>query len=155
VLGAGLHGDGVSPVLAERLNEAIAYTVKYPGTPIVVSGGVGDGKNISEAYAMEQYLIKNGVTSVILLEEQSTNTEENLLYSKAILDEYFAGEDYKIGISTNMFHSYRARLNATNIGLEAYSLITETSNVFALPASYIRESFALTNYWLSQLKAIN
>ena len=55
----------------------------YPDLKIVVSGGQGEGENITEATAMRNFLVDNGVdSSLIIMEDKSTNTYENFLYSK-------------------------------------------------------------------------
>ena len=61
VLGAGLRGDKVSIPLKLRLDKAIEYHKKNPDAVIVVSGGQGFQETVTEAYAMEKYLIENGV----------------------------------------------------------------------------------------------
>ena len=88
VLGAGLDGEAVTPQLENRLEAAYAYHLRNPDAPVVVSGGQRDGEAISEALAMERWLISRGVPADrILREEASTSTYENLTNAKALLDE--------------------------------------------------------------------
>lgn len=90
VLGAGIHGERVSLPLARRLDIAIAYHKRNPDAVIVVTGGQGRQELITEALAMERYLVERGVPQDrILQEDKSTSTLENLAFAKAILDEYF------------------------------------------------------------------
>ena len=50
---------------------------------MVVSGGKGSGEKITEAKAMKDYLIKNGIDKNRIIEEdKSTNTYENFKYSR-------------------------------------------------------------------------
>lgn len=54
---------------------------------VVVSGGRGPGEDISEADAMEQYLIEQGVAeNRIRKEDQSVSTRENLSFSRRFID---------------------------------------------------------------------
>ena len=85
VLGAGIFTEKVTPMLAERLNRALSvYQHQTDKCKIIVSGGQGPDEPISEALAMQRYLIQHGVPqSSIIMESQSTNTFENFYYSKS------------------------------------------------------------------------
>ena len=85
VLGAGIFTEKVTPMLAERLNRALSvYQHQTDKCKILVSGGQGPDEPISEALAMQRYLIQHGVPqSSIIMESQSTNTFENFYYSKS------------------------------------------------------------------------
>ena len=103
VLGAGIHGDRVTLPLKLRLDKAIEYHRKNPEAIIVVTGGQGLQETVTEAYAMEKYLINNGVDQeVIVKEEKATSTNENMRFSKVLLDERFNSE-YKVVVITNNF----------------------------------------------------
>lgn len=55
---------------------------------IVVSGGMGDSENISEAEAMYRWLTDKGIDeSRIYKEEKSTDTDENIRFSKEVIKE--------------------------------------------------------------------
>ena len=81
---AGIFTEKVTPMLAERLNRALSvYQHQTDKCKIIVSGGQGPDEPISEALAMQRYLIQHGVPqSSIIMESQSTNTFENFYYSK-------------------------------------------------------------------------
>ena len=51
----------ITDSLKRRLDAAIHYLEENERTMVVVSGGRGPGEDISEADAMEQYLIEQGV----------------------------------------------------------------------------------------------
>lgn len=54
-----------------------------------MSGGKGNDEQASEAQFMQAYLKANGVEEKqIIMEDRSSNTYENLLYSKQLLDLY-------------------------------------------------------------------
>ena len=83
VLGAGLRGSKLSLSLVDRLDTAIEFNRFYPDVKIIVSGGQGKGEDISEASAMKNYLVDNGVSEdLIICEDKSTNTYEKLLFTK-------------------------------------------------------------------------
>ena len=59
ILGSGLFGDKVPPLLAQRLDKGLAIYEKFNRKPvIIVSGGQGDDELISEAEAMARYLME-------------------------------------------------------------------------------------------------
>ncbi|MBO7208294.1 MAG: YdcF family protein [Clostridia bacterium] len=149
VLGAGIHGETPTLPLRNRLLKAVEYYNKNQDAIIIVSGGQGYGEAISEAEAMERFLVSKGVPKQnILKEEKSTSTEENLKFSKQILDENFS-KNYTVAIITNRFHSQRARILAKEEGL-----ITTSVNApipwYTIPVNYVRESLA-TMYTLVDL----
>lgn len=147
VLGAGIHGETVSRVLQMRLDTAIAFIEKNPKAIIVVSGGQGQGETISEALAMERYLVKKGVPQdKIIKEDRSTSTAENFKFSKALLDQYFDG-DYQTAFTTNNFHIFRAQMIAKNSGITSHSVHAPIDR-YMLPVVYIREVLALYYYLL-------
>lgn len=105
VLGAQWKDTGPSEVLRRRLDEAIDYLEQNPGTKVIVSGGQGENEAISEAVGMQGYLIQAGVDPErILVEDESANTYENLVYSGELLDK----ENDRVVIVTNNFHVFRA-----------------------------------------------
>lgn len=140
VLGARLYGNTPSPLLRYRLDAAFEYHQKHPDTTIIVSGGRGNGENISEAKAMKDYLVNKGVDSNIIIEEdKSTNTNENIKYSKNITDS-LTSKDYDVVIVTNNFHCYRSKLLAKKHDLNAYTYGAK-ENQDTAPHYYIREFF--------------
>lgn len=61
VLGAGVNGSTPSLSMCNRLDAALAYLGANPDALAVVSGGQGEGEDITEAKAMADYLTANGV----------------------------------------------------------------------------------------------
>jgi len=142
VLGAGLFGDKLSPVLKERMDKALWYLGEYPNVPVVVSGGQGPGELIPEAEAMKRYLVENGIEEErIIIEDKSTSTMENFIYSKEILINIGLPCE-TITIVTNDFHMLRAKMLAERNGFIAYSLPGKTPAIVRANC-YIREFFAL------------
>ena len=80
----------------------------------IVSGGQGKGETISEAQAMENYLLNHGIREDrIIKEDNSTSTYENFEYSKLVMDE---GQAVFV---TNEFHVLRSELMAKINGIDA------------------------------------
>lgn len=127
VLGAGLNGEEVGSVLKSRLDEAIKYYEQNKDTHIIVSGGQGEDEVISEALAMEHYLVSQGVElNQIIKEDKSTTTLENVKFTKEILKAR-NDEDKKVLIVTNDFHLPRARLIGFILGMANEGLASSTS----------------------------
>ena len=88
VLGARVREDEISLALKSRLDKAIRFLEEHPETTLVLSGGQGEGEPCTEAMAMAEYLRYNGVEPErMLLETYSTNTTENMICSKALIDD--------------------------------------------------------------------
>lgn len=148
VLGAGIKGENPSLPLVRRLDKAAEYYEKNPDAVIVVSGGQGFQEDITEALAMERYLIRKGVPAEsIIKEEYATSTFENFKLSKEILDKHFAGE-YKTVFITNDFHVYRASRLAKLAGVNNVSHISGITEWYTLPVNYFRECFAVLKLWI-------
>ncbi len=144
VLGAGLRGQELSTILRLRLELAVDVALEDDKVIFIVSGGQGPGEDITEAQAMSQYLLDNGVNpDRIILEDKSTSTQENIVFSKSLLGEYF--EEESIGLLiTNDFHMFRALELADREGLEVNGLACQTPVMIRL--NYlIREYFTIIN----------
>lgn len=86
VLGAQVRGKKITDSLRRRLDTAVCYLKKNKETKVIVSGGQGAGEEITEAEAMAEYLIKQGISKDrIRMEDQSTSTRENLRFSRKFL----------------------------------------------------------------------
>jgi uncharacterized SAM-binding protein YcdF (DUF218 family) len=87
VLGAGLKGEQLSETLRRRLDTGVQALKQNPDIPVILSGGQGPGEAVSEAEAMSKYLTGLGIPQErLILESQSTSTEENISFSKEIID---------------------------------------------------------------------
>jgi tetratricopeptide (TPR) repeat protein len=87
ILGYALADDGsMRQPLIERLKVGLAVAKQYPNSKIIVTGGVPK-QGITEADAMSNWLISQGIEKDrIILENKSTDTVENALFTTAILE---------------------------------------------------------------------
>ncbi len=148
VLGAGLRGDKLTLPLKLRLDKAVDYSRKNSDAIIVVSGGQGLQETVTEAYAMEKYLVEQGVDGDrIIKEEMATSTNENMMFSKMLLDEHF-DKPYKTVIITNNFHILRSVSIARTSGLDDVYHMHAEIQWYNLVSCYLRESLALLKMWI-------
>lgn len=148
VLGCAVHGDRVSLTLSYRLDKAAEYLNQNPNTLVILSGGKGQGENISEAEAMSRYLIGRGIAAErIIKEDRSTSTEENFIFSREIIDARFP-QGAKLAFVTTNFHVLRAELVAKKLGLEIEGFGAKDV-YYTAPNNYMREALALAYYKLA------
>jgi len=141
VLGAGLDGETPSLTLVDRLRRCTDYMNDFPESTAIVSGGMGSGETITEALAMERYLISKGISpSRIIKEEKATNTNENLIFSKEIIDERNGGS---VAIISSDYHIFRAGKLAEKQGISATMLAARTTLPILRINYAVREGFAL------------
>ena len=146
VLGSGINGEEVGASLAKRLDKAVDYHIGNPKAVIVVCGGQGPQEDITEALAMERYLVGKGIPeNTIIKEEQSTSTYENLLYAKEILDNRFP-QGFTSVLITNEYHIYRAVKTADYINM-ATNHINARTQWYTIPSAYLREMLAVLKIW--------
>lgn len=144
VLGSGLIAGRVPPLLAGRLDRAIALRdaeIRDGGAPTVIpSGGQGADEPVAEAEAMADYLVEHGVPqSVLVREDRSTTTLENLTCSRAIMERT---PGYRCAVVTNDFHAFRAALMARRAGVNGHVVGARTARYY-WPSATIREFVAI------------
>lgn len=139
VLGCRVHGENPSPMLMQRISAACRYLEEYPEAVVVASGGKGEDELISEAECIKRQLEKRGISSErIIIEDNSTNTRENMAFSKALLEEKdILGE---IAIVSNEYHLLRAKTIAKKQGLDVKCCAARTVPIY-LPPYWVREIF--------------
>ena len=141
--GAGLaDGERLTKLLSNRVDKAIEIYEKCRIKPIIIpSGGRGSDEKLSEAEAMQNYLLEHGVSEEdILLEDQSTTTEENIINSKTIIDSR-AGKKKTALISSN-YHIYRCLRLARKSGLKCIGIGAKVA-LYYWPSALIREFIAV------------
>ena len=134
VLGTGLIGDKVTPLLASRIEKGIAIYQKHPGSKLIMSGGQGPDELMTEGQAMANYAFEQGIpVEDIVIENQSTNTEENLKFSYALMK-----PGSRFALVTNYYHVFRALLLARKLKIKCIGYGARTKFYFSLNA-FIRE----------------
>lgn len=149
VLGAQVRGTRITNSLRKRLEAAKEYLDENPNTIAIVSGGQGEGEDLSEAQCMYDYLIENGISPErVIMEAESTSTEENIEFSMKLIEENYEGSEPSIGIITNNFHVYRTVKVCEKKGYEVSGIPAESDRI--LFVNYmVREFFALVQYKIS------
>lgn len=146
VLGCRVYGERASLSLVERLEAAYSYLEEHPNAVCIVSGGKGDGENISEAECMYRWLVAKGIDKArIYKEEQSTSTEENIAFSKVLMEEECLNKD--IAIVTSDYHCYRSGVIAENEGM-SFGAVPGHTAIWLLPTFYVRELYAILAEWI-------
>lgn len=149
VLGAKWKSTGPSYVLQERLDEAVEYLQKNPDTKVIVSGGQGSDEVMSEAAGMQQYLINAGIAEEkIYIEDQSSNTYENLKFSSQLLNK----EEDRVVLVTNNFHVFRAKSIALKQGYVHVEGLAADYYPGMLANSLLREFLGVVkDFWVGNL----
>ena len=143
--GAGLlNGEKVTPLLKNRIDKAVeAYRQSSnPNVKLIASGGRGGDEKISEAEAICNYLMEETDVprEAILLEEDSTTTYENLLFSKEIGEKLVANPRFLF--VTNDYHVFRTSTYARQLRMKGDGLACRTAGYY-IPSAFIREYVAL------------
>lgn len=135
VLGSGLNGSQLTPLLASRVNRGIALLERNPQAKLILSGGQGPGEDLPEGEAMAAYAIGRGVDpSRVLAERQSKTTAENLWYSRALMTGTAARPLPRVAIVTTAYHVFRALVIAKKQGLRCVGFGSKTKWYFTLNA---------------------
>lgn len=147
VLGCMVYGSEPSPFLKERLNEAIRLYNNGYAKYIIVSGGQGKGEYISEAQAMENYLVSKGIPNkYIIKEDTSKNTYDNLNNSKQIMNK----NNIKSAIVvSNKFHLFRSKMVADKLKINStYSGVFVKRHIYAETYGFLREPLGIVKYYI-------
>lgn len=147
ILGAGLQGRSVGPLLRRRVARGAelwrAAVATRPDARIVVAGGQGPDEVRTEASAMAEHLVEHlGVPpEAIDLEDASTSTRENLLLSKPLLERPRAAP---VVVVTSEYHAYRTAWLVAEAGLDATVVGAWTRRSY-LPGATVREALAVAS----------
>ena len=149
VLGAAVYGNSPSPSLAWRLQAAEAFLKAHPECIAIVSGGLGDGENISEGSCMKAWLEARGIeSSRVIAEEKARSTEENLKYSAEIMESR-EGPDWReldIVLCSSEYHLYRAQYRAARLGYTIGAVPGRTTLPVLRANYFIREGLGALYY---------
>ena len=97
---------------------------------------------------MKNYLLSCGIAEEdIILEDKSTNTYENMLNSKNIIND----DSSKVLYSTTNYHVFRSGIMARRVGMKAIGIGSKTKWYF-WPNALVREFVGLVaNHKIKQL----
>ncbi len=142
VLGCGVKGERVPPLLAGRLDKAVQFYFRQARRAqppcLIVCGGRGEGEDIPEAEAMARYLREKGIPEEdIRREDQSTNTYENLRNAKRIMDSSM--NRYRCALVTSNYHLFRAALLSRKVGIRRCRGLGSRTAGYYLPNAFLRE----------------
>ena len=105
------------------------------------------GEEVTEAYAMAQYLENAGIDrGRIVQEDVSVNTLENLKFSGKLIED----ADTPVGIVSNNFHVYRGCRYAKHAGFKNPFPIAASCHPLLFPNYFVRECFAVWKLWLKK-----
>ncbi|MDB5931703.1 MAG: hypothetical protein JWR60_3410 [Polaromonas sp.] len=143
VLGSSTPNAKPSPTLVERLNLADTLARYYPAARVVVSGGVDFRQVASEASVMAGYLQSRGLDQGrIMLEDLSTSTHENLIFSLQLVQKSGLGPEAPMLLVTNDFHTLRAGWIARKAGWKAVRTAGAPTPLYMRYNAWLREYFA-------------
>lgn len=149
VLGCRVRGDVPSLQLSKRSSEAAEYLQEHPDAVAILAGGQGPDENISEAECMYNLITDAGIDgSRLYIENKSTSTDENIEFSKQIIDENNLSTD--IVVVSSDYHLRRAEMICKKNGLNAASIPAKSSE-YSLPTFYTREVFGVWAQWLKMV----
>lgn len=149
VLGASTPGGQPSPTLAKRLDLALEMAHLEPAALVVTSGGVDFSETVSEGEAMAAYLRARGLESRrILVEGQSSSTQENLIFSKRLLENVGIKSAAPMLLVTSDFHTLRAERIARKAGWSNLSTAGALTPFYMRYNAWLREYFAWISGWL-------
>ncbi len=136
VLGAGIWGNSPSPMLEDRLNEAIALYNENVSAKIVVSGDHGK-VDYDEVNVMKNYAIEKGVPSEnIFMDHAGFSSYESIYRVKEI----FGAK--KIVVVTQKYHLFRALYIANQLDIEAYGVNSDPRRYVGASYRELREVIA-------------
>ena len=141
VLGCQIRGSVPSMSLNQRCKAAVKYMNENPEAVAIASGGQGSDEDLSEGQCIFNIMTENGIDpDRIFIEDKSTSTDENIAFSKKIIDE--KGLSSEVAVATNEYHEKRAIMICKKNGLTAYS-IPAPSSKWGKPTFFTREVFAV------------
>ena len=163
ILGSKIRSDGtLTPILKGRVDKAIEFSkhqeeVENKELTFIPSGGQGSDEVTSEAEAMKNYLVEQGVNPTnIIIENQSKNTIQNMVNSKKIIDEN--KKDGKVAFATTNYHVFRSGVIANSHGIDCEGIGSHTKWYFyanAMIREFIANLFVQKKEHLALISIIN
>ena len=147
ILGAGLRGRGVGPLLRHRVEQGArewrGALAARPDARIVVSGGQGRDEVRTEASAMAEHLVRHLAVpaAAIDLEEASTTTRENLELSRPLV---MGPGRAPLVVVTSEYHAYRTAALLARAGLDG-TVVGAWTRPSYRPGAVVREALAVAS----------
>jgi len=136
VLGAGIWGNKPSPMLEDRLLQAISLYKKNVSAKIIMSGDHGR-EEYDEVNIMKDFAIEKGVPSEnIFMDHAGFSSYESIYRAKEIF------QAKKIVIVTQEYHLYRAIYIANQLDIESYGVGADPRKYVGAAYREIREILA-------------
>ncbi len=136
VLGAGVWGENPSPMLEDRLLQAIELYQNGVAPKIIMSGDHGR-KDYDEVNIMKKYATEKGIPSEdIFMDHAGFSSYESIYRAKKIFN------CNKIIIVTQKYHLYRSLYIANQLGIEAYGVGSDQRQYVGAAYRELREILA-------------
>lgn len=146
VLGCRIWGSTPSRALRARVDVAVDYMQKNQDAVAILSGGQGSDENLSEAQCMYNLMTQAGIdASRIYLEDQSTSTDENIAFSKKIIEDNNLSTN--VAVATTDYHQKRSAMICKKNDLTASSL-PSLSGKGTRATFFTREVFGVWAQWV-------
>ena len=117
VLGTAVNGDKPSIDFRRRINHAIRLYKTSRIKKIIFTGGCVYGRKYSESEIAKNYALEKNIPEEdIIIEKKSTNTYQNIVEAKKIVDKLSVDN---VLIISDPYHMKRAMKLANSIGLDA------------------------------------
>ena len=146
VLGSGLHGSEVPPLLAARIRAGLDELTRRAARLLVLSGGKGGDEQVAEGAAMARWALDHGADpTAVRAETASRNTEQNLRFSDALVRAEQESGRLPGGaglIVTSDYHAFRAAVLARKLGIDAQAVGAPTAGYY-WPSAVLREFVAI------------
>ena len=124
ILGCRVKGDTPEEMLRLRAEAAAKFLNGHKNVRAICCGGiVHDDQTKSEAQAIKEILLQNGIESErIFLEDKSQTTFENFVNAKKIIDSLKTEKEPEIAFISSEFHLMRASVIASLVGVRVSSI---------------------------------
>lgn len=143
ILGCDVIGDQPGVMLQERLDAAYAWLQEHPSAAIVVTGGRASARDLSEADAMAEWLLRKGVDADrIYRDDTALSTSDNIRNAERIIQAN--GLSPALAVATSDYHIFRSLRIAAHFGYQAGAVPGHTV-WWLLPTYYAREILGIVH----------
>ena len=141
VMGAAQWNGRPSPVLAARLDHALALYRAHVAPLVIVTGGKLPADRFTEAGVSRDYLVAHGVPAdAVLAEDQGRTSWQELRTVSAMVHARVAGRRPTVVLVSDPYHERRINGMAGELGLRPRPSPARTANEPLLPLHYIEEA---------------